>query len=122
MLLTCADERSGHPGALAAVRDDRRAARPEDVRRCRPRPRHLLDLHPGPARRRSGRLGLEVGDLAGGDSTRPTVGDPPDLYTRIGPGFEELEALGAVDRSRPLIEFYRRHDQVELWLPVADGA
>ncbi len=64
-------------------------------------------------------LGLQVGELAAGDYRRGRLlGDPPDLYSRIGPGFDELEALGEADRSRTLIEFYQRHDVVELWLPV----
>ena len=67
-------------------------------------------------------LGLEVGELAAGHYRRGRLeGDPPELYARIGPGFDELEALGAVDRSRPLVEFYKRYDEVELWLPVPDG-
>ena len=65
-------------------------------------------------------LGLEVGELAAGSyRCGRLLGDPPELYTRIGPGFEELEALGAVDRGRPLVEFYKRRDRVELWLPVS---
>jgi hypothetical protein len=28
--------------------------------------------------------------------------------------------LAAADESRPSIEFYRRHDEVDLLLPVAD--
>jgi hypothetical protein len=65
--------------------------------------------------------GLEVGELAKGHYRRGRLlGDPPALYTRVGPGFVELEVLGAIDRSRPLVEFYKRRDQVELWLPVSD--
>jgi hypothetical protein len=34
-----------------------------------------------------------------------------------------MQALAAVaapaDRGRPLVEYYRRHDQIELWVPVA---
>ncbi len=60
-----------------------------------------------------------MGELAAGHYRRGLLlGDPPELYARIGPGFDELEALGAVDRSRPLVEFYQRHDQVELWMPL----
>jgi hypothetical protein len=64
-------------------------------------------------------LGLAVGDLGGGLFRRGRLrGVPPELYASIGPGFEELEAAGRVDRARPLVEFYKRHDEVELWLPV----
>jgi hypothetical protein len=71
-------------------------------------------------------LGLEVGELAGGRFRRGRLlGVPPDVYASIGPGFEELEGAGSVDRSRPLVEFYRRHDEIELWVPLlvrdADG-
>lgn len=64
-------------------------------------------------------LGLEVGELPGGRFRRGRLrGMPPEVYASIGPGLEELEAAGAVDRSRPLVEFYRRHDEIELWVPV----
>jgi hypothetical protein len=62
---------------------------------------------------------LEVGTLPGGRFRRGRlIGEPPGLYESIGPGFEELEALGGVDRGRPLVEFYRRRDEVELWAPI----
>lgn len=119
MLLTCADELSAIQAlwprfeSVVGLRGRKMYAAADLVRdtysTCTP-------VRPGDD---PGALGLEVGELAGGDYRRGRlVGDPPDLYARIGPGFEELEALGAVDRSRPLIEFYKRHDQVELWLPV----
>jgi len=64
-------------------------------------------------------LGLQVGELPGGRFRRGRlVGEPPELYSRIAPGFDALESLGAVDRTRPLVEFYQRRDQVELWLPM----
>jgi hypothetical protein len=32
---------------------------------------------------------------------------------------QALEALAApADPGRPLIEYYRRHDEIELWVPV----
>jgi hypothetical protein len=64
-------------------------------------------------------LGLEVGVLPGGDYLRGRlVGEPPAVYEQIGPGMAELERLADRDPSRPLVEFYRRRDQVELWVPV----
>ena len=64
-------------------------------------------------------LGLEVGELPGGTFRRGRLrGMPPEVYASIGPGFDELEAAGATDQSRPLIEFYKRHDEIELWVPV----
>jgi hypothetical protein len=65
-------------------------------------------------------LGLETGVLAGGWYLRGRLsGEPPGLYARILPAMAELEAAGhPADRSRPAVEFYRRYDQLELWLPV----
>ncbi|GAA4523592.1 hypothetical protein GCM10023192_01360 [Amycolatopsis samaneae] len=64
-------------------------------------------------------LGLRTGVLPGGWYLRGTlVGEPPGLYERIGPGMAELEAATPPDETRPLVEYYRRHDQVELWVPV----
>jgi hypothetical protein len=67
------------------------------------------------------RLGLQCGQLPGGSFRRGRLrGEPPELYYSIGPGFDELESAGNVDRTRPLVEFYKRHDEIELWLPVTD--
>jgi hypothetical protein len=30
----------------------------------------------------------------------------------------ELRAMAQVDEVRPLVEFYRRRDQIELWVPI----
>lgn len=66
-------------------------------------------------------LGLDVGELPGGRFRRGRLrGEPPGLYELIGPGVEELEACGPVDRARPVVEFYKRHDEIELWVPVPD--
>jgi hypothetical protein len=59
--------------------------------------------------------------LPGGRYLRTRLrGEPPELYARIGPTFDKLVGLAAADESRPSIEFYRRHDEVDLLLPVAD--
>ena len=64
-------------------------------------------------------LGLEVGELPGGTFRRGRLRGPaPEIYASIGPGFEELESTHVVDGSRPLVEYYRRVDDIELWLPV----
>ena len=64
-------------------------------------------------------LGLERGTLPGGRYLRARLrGEPPELYGRIGPTFEALIAQTAPDESRPSIEFYRRHDEIDLFLPV----
>ena len=65
-------------------------------------------------------LGLEVGTLPGGRFARGRLkGEPPAVYGRIGPAMAELEASVQVDDTRPLVEFYRRHDEIDLWVPVA---
>ena len=68
---------------------------------------------------RPDRLGLQVGTLAGGWYLRGClVGDPPQVYGRIADGMAELQAMMPTDGARPLVEFYRRRDQIELWLPI----
>ena len=65
------------------------------------------------------RLGLESGTLPGGRYARVRLqGDPPGLYDRIAPEFERLATRADHDRSRPGIEFYRRHDTIDLLLPI----
>lgn len=64
-------------------------------------------------------LGLQTGVLPGGSFLRGRlVGEPPSIYERISSGMQELRQLVEMDVTRPLIEFYRRHDQIELWVPV----
>jgi hypothetical protein len=64
-------------------------------------------------------LGLETGTLPGGAYLRGRmVGEPSAIYALIGSGMNELKAMVQVDTTRPLVEFYRRHDQVELWVPI----
>ncbi|HEY3632108.1 MAG TPA: hypothetical protein VGL21_14455 [Jatrophihabitantaceae bacterium] len=46
------------------------------------------------------------------------VGEPPRLYEQIGPGMTRLAQAAEVDESRPLVEYYRRHTEIELWVPV----
>lgn len=64
-------------------------------------------------------LGLEAGVLPGGAYLRARlIGEPPALYERIGPAMRELATFTAADPNRPEVEYYRRRDQVELWLPI----
>jgi len=66
-------------------------------------------------------LGLETGTLPGGRYLRTRLrGEPPALYDRIAPTFEELLKQAPSDETRPSIEFYRRHDEIDLLLPVVD--
>lgn len=64
-------------------------------------------------------LGLQQTVIPGGVYLRATItGQPPALYAQIGPVFDELEKQEPPDPTRPLIEFYRRHNEVDLLVPV----
>jgi hypothetical protein len=65
-------------------------------------------------------LGLSTETLPGGWYLQGRItGNPPRLYERIGPAMQALEELAApADPVRPLVEYYRRHDMIELWVPV----
>jgi hypothetical protein len=64
-------------------------------------------------------LGLEEWSLPGGRYVRERLeGDPPAVYGLIQPTFERLAMRPDRDRSRPEIEFYRRHNVIDLLLPV----
>lgn len=62
---------------------------------------------------------LALATLPGGPYLRGRiVGEPPQLYAQIGPGMAELERHAEVDSTRPLVEYYRRHTEIELRVPV----
>lgn len=62
---------------------------------------------------------LESGTLPGGRYLRARLrGGPPAVYERIGPTFEEMGRTGKSDESRPSLEWYRRHDEIDLFLPI----
>lgn len=64
-------------------------------------------------------LALSVGTLPGGRYLRGVLaGEPSEIYADIGTGMAEIRAQADEDTARPLVEFYRRHNQVELWVPV----
>ena len=64
-------------------------------------------------------LHLERGSIPGGRYLRERLrGEPPALYERIGPTLAELEAVADVDDSRPVIEHYRRHGEIDVLVPV----
>jgi hypothetical protein len=63
--------------------------------------------------------GLESGTLPGGRYLRARLrGEPPDIYERIGPTFEELTQHTKPDLTRSSLEHYRRHDEIDLLLPI----
>ena len=69
-----------------------------------------------------GAFGLDRGTLPGGTYLRGRLsGDPSWIYPRIGVAVQELESQVLMDQTRPVIEFYRRRDQVELWVPTLPG-
>jgi hypothetical protein len=45
-------------------------------------------------------------------------GDPPGVYDRIAPTFDELTREAKPDESRPSLEYYRRNDEIDLLLPI----
>jgi DNA gyrase inhibitor GyrI len=65
-------------------------------------------------------LGLATGVIAGGPYRRARLkGD--DAYAQIPSAFEELEASGALaEDGRPWLESYRRHDEVDVLVPIAE--
>jgi hypothetical protein len=66
-----------------------------------------------------GAFGLEAAEIPGGAYVRARLrGDPPAVYDRIGPTFEALARSAEADETRPSIEFYRRVDEIDLFLPV----
>jgi hypothetical protein len=65
-------------------------------------------------------LPLERTTLSGGRYLRARLeGEPPPLYERIAPAFAALDAHADTDPARPRLEFYRRHDAVDLLVPLA---
>jgi DNA gyrase inhibitor GyrI len=62
-------------------------------------------------------LGLQETVLPGGWYRRASL-DGDDAYARIGPTFDELARDANVDRSRPFLELYRGHNEVDVLVPV----
>ena len=66
-------------------------------------------------------LKLQVGGLPGGRFRRGRLrGEPPGVYALIAPGVLELESSGLLDVTRPVIEFYKRRDEIDLWVPITE--
>jgi hypothetical protein len=63
--------------------------------------------------------GLESGTLPGGSYLRARLrADPPGIYERIRPTFDAMMEEAKPDVSRPSLEHYRRHDEIDLLLPI----
>jgi hypothetical protein len=68
-------------------------------------------------------FGLETTTIPGGAYLRARLrGEPPEVYERIAPTFQALSRTAAPDETRPSIEFYRRVDEIDLFLPVGNDA
>ncbi len=66
-------------------------------------------------------IGLRTCTIGGGlYASKRLRGDYDDLIGLIAPTFEEMGARYNVDPSRPAIEFYRRHNEFVLYLPVTE--
>ena len=65
-------------------------------------------------------LGLSAGTIKGGLYEARLRGDYDALVALIGPTFEAMVAQHSFDSSRPSIEFYRRHNEFVLYLPVVE--
>jgi DNA gyrase inhibitor GyrI len=62
-------------------------------------------------------LGLDRAVLPGGRYRRARIkGD--DAYAQIGPAFDTLAKDAPIDEGRPWLEVYRRHDEVDLLVPI----
>lgn len=62
-------------------------------------------------------LGLGRATLPGGRYRRGRL-QGENVFAQIGAAFEKLAAEGAVDDTRPWFELYRRHDEVDLLVPL----
>ncbi len=70
----------------------------------------------------STRADLDLPDavIPGGRYLRVRLkGEPPAVYELIGPTYGSLERHAARDETRPSLEVYRRHDAIDILMPVA---
>ena len=68
-------------------------------------------------------LGLEPGTLPGGKYVRVRLkGEPPAVYDLIPTTMQNLADRPDRDVVRPQLEFYRRRDEIDLLVPVTEGA
>jgi DNA gyrase inhibitor GyrI len=64
-------------------------------------------------------LGLERAVIPGGRYRRARL-KGENVFEQIGPTFDKLASGGGIDDTRPWVEFYRRHDEVDLLVPIAE--
>jgi hypothetical protein len=66
---------------------------------------------------------LPLADIPGGRYLRIRLRDePPGLYAALPETYERLRSLAEADDQRPSLEVYRRHDEIDLLLPVHGSA
>ena len=64
-------------------------------------------------------LGAERGTLPGGRYACVRLhGEPPEVYDQIEPTAQRLAQRSDADRTRPTLEYYRRHDVIDVLVPV----
>ena len=64
-------------------------------------------------------FGAERGTLPGGRyACVRLLGEPPAVYEQIGPTAQRLAQRPDADPSRPTLEYYRRHDVIDVLVPV----
>jgi hypothetical protein len=68
-----------------------------------------------------GALGFERGVGPGGVYLRARLhGEPEEIYPQIHRVIAQMIETADPDESRPAVEFYRRSDELELLLPIAE--
>ena len=66
-------------------------------------------------------LGLETRSIAGGlYATERLRGSYESLVPLIAPTFDAMAARHAADPCRPSVEYYRRHNEFVLYLPILE--
>lgn len=64
-------------------------------------------------------FGAERGTLPGGRFACVRLhGEPPAVYEQIGPTAERLAKRPDADHTRPTLEYYRRHNVIDVLVPV----
>ena len=65
-------------------------------------------------------FGAEPGTLPGGRYVCVRLrGEAPAVYEQIGPTAQRLAQRPDADRARPTLEYYRRHDVIDVLVPIA---
>jgi hypothetical protein len=61
----------------------------------------------------------ECGTLPGGRYACVRLqGNPPAVYEQIGPTAQRLAKRSDADHTRPTLEYYRRHDVIDVLVPI----